>query len=87
MKVISLDLKIQFPMTKRLSAGFQEINYLKKNTKEKNKKNHKKGRETQILYYRTIFLETGYLYAKYARADTLLESVVTGIAPLGCSRL
>lgn len=74
-------------MTKRLSAGFQEINYLKKNTKEKNKKNHKKGRETQILYYRTIFLETGYLYAKYARADTLLESVVAGIAPLGCSRL
>lgn len=74
-------------MTKRLSAGFQEINYLKKNTKEKNKKNHKKGRETQILYYRTIFLETGYHYAKYARADTLLESVVTGIAPLGCSRL
>lgn len=82
MKVISLDLKIQFPMTKRLSAGFQEINYLKKNTKEKNKKKHKKERETQ-----TIFLETVYLYAKYARADTLLESVVTSIAPLGCSRL
>lgn len=74
-------------MTKRLSAGFQEINYFKKTQKEKNKKKHKKGRETQILYYRTIFLETAYLYAKYARADTLLESVVTSIAPLGCSRL